>query len=114
MRRFAPALVLVPLAACADVPKLEVDGLAAAEAAPYPALLPLTPALAAADTPPALTAAEAEALAARAGGIGAVPGAGAAADAARLTRLRARAAILRGPLETDAEITAMRAALAAL
>lgn len=112
MRR--PFLLCLALAACADLPDLQAEGLEAAARAPYPALIPLTQALAAADTDPRFPAAEAAALHARAAALGGVARPAAADAAARLERLRARAAILRGPLDTEDQIEAMRRALAAL
>lgn len=116
MRPLIPAISILclTLCACTQIPELEAEGLDAAENAPYPELIPLGPALAAADTDPRFSARDAEALLARAATIGTVASPGAAVSQSRADRLRARAAILRGPLETEEQIEAMRRTLAGL
>jgi hypothetical protein len=139
--RAALFAALLALPACADFPEIEAPGLEAAERAAYPELLPLTRILHRADAPVRFTEAEAEALLARARGLGrlsgrapasaraagdaqllraraealtAAPDTAAAAAAERLARLRARAEILRGPLAGEADVERMRQALALL
>ena len=118
MRRptIAVLAALAVQGACTAVPDLDAEGLEAALRAPYPALIPLTGALAAADSAPRLSPDEAALLRARGARPGQAAPRGAAApdQGARLDRLRARAAILRGPLNGPADVETMRRALAAL
>ena len=81
-----PALVLtLCLAACAEFPALDARIGPEAAAAPYPALVPLAPILAAADSQPRAAAGVEAGL------------------ASRIAALRARAATLRGPVLTTAD-----------
>lgn len=110
----ALAILALLLSACSDFPDLSAEGLEAAEQAPYPQLIPLVRALDAADTTPAFTAEDAAALQARAAGLGRGGASSDEVSADRVARLQARAAILRGPLQSEAQIEAMRRALAGL
>lgn len=117
MPRLLAPFALVALAACSDFPDLAAPGLESALDAAYPRLEPIGALLASADTPPRMTAAEAEALAALAAALGAgraFTSPSVTDPAGRLARLRARAAILRKPLDNEADFVAMRAALARL
>lgn len=94
----APAAALcLALAGCAAFPAFEVPGEAAALDAPYPAIAPLTDLLARAETDPAITADEIDALLARAARLRAraAPGPGSDDLEARAARLREKAARLR-------------------
>ncbi|RVV99326.1 hypothetical protein EKE94_01115 [Mesobaculum littorinae] len=89
------ALGLLALSACAAPPDLSATDTAAASRAPYPRLLPLGEATAAANAAPRFPPEEAAQLARRAGAIGTPPASGTGDLAERARLLRERAAALR-------------------
>lgn len=90
-----PAVLMAALAGCAAVPPLPQIDDSAAQAAPYPALIPLGPVIAAAGE----------------AGTAATGAPASAAMDSRLAALAARAAVLRGPVVPDATARRLAASL---